>query len=113
VSGQWDLFEPPAHRRSAPPPFARPHIDTSVAAAKAMQPALGRLQQRIVDLIARRGGEGATYAEICDALDLTTPTVTGRLRELVVDNRIVDSGKRRAMPSGRKGRVYVLAPVKR
>lgn len=81
---------------------------TSKAAAASIKPDLGRLQQRVFDHIQARP---STAREVEDALSMRTQTVTARIRELVLKNKLVDSGEKRETDSGRKAIVWKAAGV--
>jgi hypothetical protein len=110
---QGDLFNhplPPERRKRYPaaPGYAR-SSDTSKAAAAKVEPVMGRLQTIIFDYLTKRGEEGATFTEIARDCALKTQTVCGRVRELVLAERVKDSGQRRPTSPGASGRVYVVA----
>lgn len=82
-------------------------VDTSVAAAQSIAPHVSQIAQNIENLIRSRGEYGSTYSEVMASLGLGAPTVSARLRELVLHNRITASDLRRPTPSGRLARVYI------
>jgi hypothetical protein len=101
-----DLFE----HKTYP---ARPgHVfgsDTSRAAAKSVASSSGALRNQICEHIRIWGDRGRT----CDELEVhygRHQTVSARVRELVLADRIHDSGRRRQTRSGRGARVYVFGP---
>lgn len=102
---QPDLFDPmaypngPGHRRAP----------TSVAAAASMRPVMGAQQAKIVGFLAKRGAQGATYAEIVAGTGISTPSVCGRMVELVASRRVVVAEETRLTPSRRAARVYKIA----
>lgn len=57
-------------------------VDTSEAAAQAIQPAARSIRETVFDYVASQGDRGATCGELCDALDLNASTARPRLREL-------------------------------
>lgn len=89
------------------PPFVRTS-DTSLDAALSMREPAARWRERICRLVARAGDYGVT----CDEAEVITTgshqTVSARFRELVLADRIMDSGRRRKTRSGRNANVYVL-----
>jgi hypothetical protein len=101
-----DLFnyQTPAPARTYPaiPGHAR-DSGTSKAAAKSIEPHMGRLQQRVYDLIVAKP---RTAWEIeCDT-GLRAQAITGRIRELTLAGKIEDSNERRETGSGRKAVVW-------
>jgi hypothetical protein len=82
--------------------------DTSEAAAASL-PDQAPLKEQIVKLIARAYVRGVT----CSEIELLIPhkshqSLSARIRELVLDGAIYDSGDRRPGSSGRSQRVYQL-----
>lgn len=57
-------------------------VDTSEAAAQAIQPAARTIRETVFDYVASQGDWGATCGELCEALDLNASTARPRLREL-------------------------------
>jgi hypothetical protein len=98
------LFYPdvPGHR----------NVSTSIAAAQSMQPHVSRIAQDILDHLETRGAQGATYTELMRDLNLGAPTMSARLRELALKNRIEPTDLRRPTPSGRQARVYIVKKEK-
>lgn len=95
-----------------PYPGGVPHVagsDTSIAAAKSMEPQVGKMQAEILRLLHTHSDRGLT----CDAIERITSwahqSASARIRELVKAGLVVDSGERRKGRSGRTGRVYRLA----
>lgn len=102
MTRQMDLFKyphAPGHR----------HVPTSVAAANSIRPIMTAQQSAIVEFLTARGTTGATYTEIVEGTGLRTPSVCGRMVELVADRRVVISNETRLTPSRRKARVYKIA----
>lgn len=98
---QMDFFKypnGPGHRR----------VPTSVAAARSILPVMNAQQTKIAAFLEKRGERGATYSEICEGTDLGTPSVCGRMVELVQAKRVVISDETRLTPSRRKARVYKI-----
>ena len=79
---------------------------TSKAAAESVEKDMGRLQQRIFDHIK---AQPSTAREVENALNLRCQTVTARIRELVLNGRLEDSGEKRLTDSGRKAIVWRVA----
>ncbi len=91
----------------APPPSA-PHVagsDTSRDAARAIRPALGDLQARVLECLRTRGG--LTDEQIQDALGMAPSTQRPRRVELERAGYARDSGERRSTRSGRRAVVWV------
>lgn len=86
---QLDLFGP------RPGIVGAGHPDTSRAAARGITPRTGTQRRRVLDHIARCGTEGATDAELQEALGLNGNSERPRRIELVEAGLIVDSGRRR------------------
>ena len=81
--------------------------DTSEAAADAIAPDLGKLQELVGNFIRDRGERGATDNEIQAELDLSGSTERPRRRELEQMRLIVDSGTKRRTQSGNWATVWV------
>ena len=84
-----------------------PHVDvdTSIAAAHSMREAADSIRKRVFERISETK-YGMTCDEIEVALDLRHQTASARLRELVLQGRLVDSKVRRLTRSGRWAVVY-------
>jgi predicted transcriptional regulator len=95
-----DLFD---HVATYPAVPGHSNPTTSKAAAASMKPEMGRLQRQIFDYIAARP---STAREVENALTLRAATVTARIREMVLENRLEDSGDKRETPSGRRAIVW-------
>jgi len=84
--------------------------DTSEAAAASLDDlALSRMRRMVLAHIMRHGALGATCDEIEIAERMRHQSASARVRELVLDGMVVDSGRRRHTRSGRPARVYVIA----
>jgi DNA-binding MarR family transcriptional regulator len=92
---QLTLFDRGAYRRTDP--------RTSVAAAQSVEPA--PLEALVLECLYRRPA-GLTTHELADLLHLELVTVSPRMRPLASKGLVVDSGERRAGPSGRKSIVW-------
>jgi hypothetical protein len=64
------------------------------------------LTRRIFECIQASGTEGMTCEEITAALG-TTQKVSGRVFELIISRKVVDSGLHRLTRAGRNAYVYV------
>jgi hypothetical protein len=99
-----DLFGEPYYPRR--PGYVR-GVDTSRDAADSLKDsALSRLRLMILGWISARGEHGATCDEVEAELDLIHQTASARIRELVLMNRLYDTGRRRLTRTNRQARVY-------
>lgn len=85
-------FVPPAKYPEVP---GHRGVETSVEAAEAMAPKIGRLQRLTLDAIARRSTRGCTADEAADACGMDRWSIQPRVSELKAKGLIVDSGERR------------------
>ena len=88
-------------------PPAAAHRPTSVAAAAAIEPALGTLEQRVLRAIVEAGPGGLTDAELQRSLKMAGNTERPRRRNLERGGYVRDSGLRRATTSGRHAVAWV------
>lgn len=79
--------------------------ETSRQAFERIRPYLTRSQQRVLDVVKRRGPVGATCREIADELRCGMNAVSGRLTELRVRKKIVVSLRE---PRRGGGQVWVV-----
>lgn len=86
-------------------PF-QPHSDTSLDAARAVQPRLNALQARVLERLKYCGIYGATDDELQASLNLNPSTQRPRRIELVEKGLARDSGNRRKTRSGRYAVVW-------
>jgi hypothetical protein len=84
-------------------------VDTSVAAADAMAPKLGRLQVMAAEAIRDAGDHGLTADELAARLDLSRWSIQPRTSELKRKGVIRDSGQRRPNETGKLAIVWVAA----
>ena len=84
------------------------NVDTSRDAADSIQAVLGPLQQRVLRYVASCGANGTTCDQAEETLGMRHQTCSARIRELVLKDRILNSGDRRKTRSGRNAIVYVL-----
>jgi len=82
-------------------------VDTSVEAAQAIKPHLGRLQKTVCDIIIAAGPKGLTTNEIADRLNIDRGSVQPRTSELRARGLIIDSKVRRFNPNGKRAIVWV------
>lgn len=88
-------------------PGSARHSATSSAAAESVTASAGTMRDWVLKEIAKRGKRGATCEEIEDKLALRHQTVSARLRELAIFERVEVIGTRQTR-SGRQARVYVI-----
>jgi len=79
--------------------------DTSKEAAKRSDNSAGAMRLKVLAHINAVGN--ATCDEIEEAMKLKHQTASARIRELVLDGKIQDTGMRRRTRSGSSARVYV------
>lgn len=94
---QYDLF-------GGIPPYEK-SSQTSKEAALSIQNDAKSLRSKIFNLIAQRGG--LTCDEVEEITGMRHQTASARIRELVLENKIRDSQKKRLTRSNRKAVVYV------
>lgn len=83
-------------------------VDTSVAAADALAPKLGRLQLMAQTAIRTAGARGLTADELAAHLDMDRWSIQPRTSELKRKGLIADSGKRRPNATGRMAIVWIV-----
>lgn len=101
---------PIKRRKSYPdqPGYERESV-TSKAAARSVTDIQGTLQERAFAYILDAGDRGLTCDELEQLTEWRHQTASARIRELVLKNWIVDSGRQRQTSSGRKASVWVSA----
>ncbi len=82
-------------------------VDTSVAAAVALSPALGRLQHMALHAIRAAGARGLTADELAATLGLSRWSIQPRTSELKRKGLIRDSHQRRLNVTGKEAIVWV------
>ena len=90
----------PGARRNAP--------ETSREAGDSIAAIASSIRARVFNALAERKEGGATGDVVAEALDLTPVQVRARIAELHAAKRIIDSGRRGLLGSGRRGVVWVL-----
>lgn len=85
------------------------HVDTSMAAADALAPKLGRLQHSALGAIRNAGWVGLTTDELAELLGLDRYTIQPRTTELKRKGLIVDSGQRRPNRTRKMAIVWTAA----
>lgn len=85
------------------------NVETSVAAAEALAPKLGRLQRMALEAISTAGAYGLTADELAERLDLSRWTIQPRTSELKRTGLIRDSGQRRPNGTGKLAIVWIAA----
>ena len=83
------------------------HVDTSVAAAMALAPMLGRLQRLALDAIRDAGWLGLTADELAARLGMDRWSIQPRTTELRRKGLFRDSGFRRPNATGKQTIVWV------
>ena len=82
-------------------------VETSIAAADALSPKLGRLQRMAQATIGRAGWQGLTADELAAQLDMDRWSIQPRTSELKRKGLIRDSGRRRPNATGKSAIVWV------
>ena len=85
------------------------NVDTSVAAAAALAPKLGRLQHMAQNAICEAGWLGLTADELAARLDMDRWSIQPRTTELKRKGLIRDSGQRRPNRTGKQAIVWIAA----
>lgn len=88
------------------PPHVR-NSDTSREAAESVLDDARRIRGVVYMRIASSGLVGMTCDEVEEAMNGRHQTISARIKELLNEGRIIDSGKRRATRSKRQARVYL------
>jgi hypothetical protein len=83
------------------------HVETSIAAAIALAPSLGRLQRMAEATIRAAGMNGLTADELAARLDMDRWSIQPRTSELRRKGLIRDGGKRRANTTGKMAIVWI------
>lgn len=84
-------------------------VDTSVAAAEALAPKLGRLQRMAEAAIRDAGWIGLTADELAERLGMDRWSIQPRTSELKHKGLIRDSGQRRPNSTGKLAIVWIAA----
>ena len=85
------------------------NVDTSIAAATALAPKLGRLQRMAETAIRNAGQYGLTADELAARLGMDRWSIQPRTTELCRKGLIRDSGQRRPNCTGKKAIVWIAA----
>lgn len=85
------------------------NVDTSIDAADALTPKLGRLQRLAEATIRDAGSNGLTADELASRLDLDRWSIQPRTTELRRKGIILDSGQRRHNATGKRAIVWIAA----
>lgn len=85
------------------------NVDTSIAAANALAPKLGRLQRMSQSAIRDAAEQGLTADELAAQLDMDRWSIQPRTSELKRKGLIRDSGQRRPNATGKLAIVWVAA----
>lgn len=81
--------------------------DTSADALSSVAESVDKLRSIVLVAIRERGAVGATCDEVEAALGMRHQTASARVNELMMEEKIADSGVRRRTRSGRKAIVWV------
>jgi hypothetical protein len=84
------------------------NVPTSIEAADAIAPNLGRLQRLVLGVIKDRGAVGATADECAAALSMDRWSTQPRTSELRRKGLIVDSGQRRRNETRKNAIVWIV-----
>ena len=82
-------------------------VDTSIEAAEAMTPKIGRLQRLTLQAVRNAGERGLTSDETAETLHSDRWSIQPRLSELKLKGMVVDSGLRRRNSTGKNAIVWV------
>lgn len=85
------------------------NVETSVAAALALSPKLGRLQRMALEAIREAGLAGLTADELAERLGMDRWSIQPRTSELRRKGLIRDSGRRRPNSTGKMAIVWIAA----
>ena len=85
------------------------NVETSIAAANALAPKLGRLQRMAESTIRDSGADGLTADELSARLDMDRWSIQPRTSELRRKGLIRDSGQRRPNGSGKLAIVWTAS----
>lgn len=90
-------------------PYSPGHrgIDTSIAAAEALKPKLGRLQMMVASVIRHAGALGLTSDELAAKLKTDRWSLRPRISELRRMGVIRDSGERKQNCTGKQAIVWI------
>ena len=83
------------------------NVETSIAAADALAPKLGRLQQMAQAAIRDAGANGLTADELAARLELDRWSIQPRTSELKRKGLIRDGGQRRPNTTGKQAIVWI------
>jgi hypothetical protein len=100
---QQDLFGLATEASKYPDVPGHKGRDTGIAAAEAIAPKMGRLQQQALRVIEQRP---STPDEVATALGVSILSIRPRISELSNKGLIADSGARRENRSGKKAIVW-------
>lgn len=92
-----------------PPKVRHDHPETSYAAAQAIAPVTGKLQQMVYTFAVQRGSYGFTDQELFLAFpDRSENSLRPRRIELVDAGRLIDNGQRRKNARNRECIVWIV-----
>ncbi len=113
MDNQLSWLPPLAERARYPDVPGHRHIDTSVEAADAIAPKLGRLQRLAETTIRAAGEHGLTADELAARLDMDRWSIQPRTSELRRKGLILDSGRRRPNCTGKSAIVWIATEARR
>ncbi|GLK44480.1 MULTISPECIES: hypothetical protein [Novosphingobium] len=87
-------------------------VDTSIAAAEAIEMSVGHLQRVALRAIRTAGSRGLTTNELVAAVRISRDSIQPRTSELREMGFIRDSGARRRNANGKSAIVWVAAPAR-
>ena len=82
---------------------------TSLAAARSIEPHVARLERQVMTALSEAGDKGLCDHELEKVTGLQHTTASARRRELVLKGLVVETGERRTTPSGRSAKAWRVA----
>ena len=82
---------------------------TSLEAARSIEPHIARLERQVMTALAEAGEAGLCDHELEKVTGLQHTTASARRRELVLKGLVVETGERRTTPSGRSAKAWRVA----
>lgn len=82
---------------------------TSLEAARSIEPHVARLERQVMTALSEAGEKGLCDHELEQVTGLQHTTASARRRELVLKGLVVETGERRATPSGRSAKAWRVA----
>jgi predicted ArsR family transcriptional regulator len=91
------------------PPFVK-GSDTSEAASDSMLGEAAKQRSAVYRAISTAQPPGATCEQVENHLGLKHQAASARIRELVLDGLVIDTGQRRRNTSGRTAAIWTVVP---